>query len=178
MTAVAGAVRSKRDVDASVGMVIFLATVTMLFAALLLAYAVLRAQAPAWPPADAPPFPRAAAGGSSLVLLAAGFALHRARRSTTPGGSLAWLRAAGLLGVTFLALQVALWRHLVAGQLGPGHGPLADVFFALSGFHALHVAGGLVAIAAAGRRRLALLITYWDFVAVIWLIIYVAVCVL
>jgi len=172
--ATAGAVRSKRDIDASVGMLIFLATVTMLFAALLLAYAVLRAQAPAWPPAGAPPFPRAAAGGSSLVLLAAGFALRRARRS----GSLAWLRGAGALGVTFLALQVALWRHLVAGQLGPGHGPLADVFFALSGFHALHVAGGLVAIAVAGKRRLGLLITYWDFVAVIWLIVYFAVCVL
>ena len=173
--AAAGAVRSKRDIDASVGMVIFLATVTMLFAALLLAYAVLRAQAPAWPPAGAPAFPRAAAGGSSLVLLAAGFALRRARRR---GGSLAWMRAAGALGVTFLALQVLLWRHLVAGQLGPGHGPLADVFFALSGFHALHVAGGLIAIAAAGKRRLGLLITYWDFVAVLWLIVYFAVCVL
>ena len=173
MTAAAGAARSKRDIDASVGMLIFLATVTMLFAALLLAYAVLRAQAPAWPPAGAPPFPRAAAGGSSLVLLAAGFALRRARR-----GSQAWMRGAAALGVTFLALQVALWRNLVAGQLGPGHGPLADVFFALSGFHALHVAGGLVAIAVAGKRRLGLLITYWDFVAVIWLIVYFAVCVL
>jgi cytochrome c oxidase subunit 3 len=170
----AGAVRGKRDIDASVGMLIFLATVTMLFAALLLAYGVLRAQAPAWPPAGAPPFPRAAAGGSSLVLLAAGLALRRARRSGSP----AWLRAAGALGVAFLALQVAVWRHLVAGQLGPGHGPLADVFFALSGLHALHVAGGLVAIAATGRRRLAQLVTYWDFVAVLWLIIYVAVCVL
>jgi cytochrome c oxidase subunit 3 len=173
MTA-AGAVRSKRDIDASVGMLIFLATVTMLFAALLLAYGVLRAQAPSWPPAGAPPFPRAAAGGSSLVLLAADLALRRARRS----GSSAWLRGAAALGVSFLALQVALWRHLVASQLGPGHGPLADVFFALSGFHALHVAGGLVAVAAAGKRRLGLLITYWDFVAVVWLIIYLAVCVL
>jgi len=174
MTAAAGAARSKRDIDASVGMLIFLATVTMLFAALLLAYAVLRTQAPAWPPAGAPPFPRAAAGVSSLMLLAASFALRRARRRD----SLAWLRAGGALGVTFLALQVALWRHLVAGQLGPGHGPLADVFFALSGFHALHVAGGLIALAATGKRRLGLLITYWDFVVVIWLIAYFAVCVL
>ena len=31
MTVATGAVRSKRDIDASVGMVIFLATITMLF---------------------------------------------------------------------------------------------------------------------------------------------------
>ena len=170
----AGAVRGKRDIDASVGMLIFLATVTMLFAALLLAYGVLRAQAPAWPPAGAPPSrapPRAAAAWCCSP---------PASRCAVPGDRVPRRgcvpRAA--LGVAFLALQVALWRHLVAGQLGPGHGPLADVFFALSGFHALHVAGGLVAIAASGRRRLAQLITYWDFVAVLWLIIYLAVCVL
>jgi cytochrome c oxidase subunit III len=173
MTA-ASATRGKRDIDASIGMLVFLATVTMLFAALLLAYGVLRAQAPAWPPPGAPAFPRAAAGGSSLVLLAVGLVLRRARRTD----SSVWLAGAAALGVTFLALQVTLWRHLVIGQLGPGHGPLADVFFALSGFHALHVAGGLVAIAATGKRRLGLLVTYWDFVAVLWLIIYFAVCVL
>jgi cytochrome c oxidase subunit 3 len=173
----AGVVRAKRDIDASVGLVVFLATVTMVFAALLLAYGVLRAQASSWPPAGAPPFPRAAAGGSSLVLLAVGIALRRAHRAD----SAAWLRAAIALGVAFLVAQAALWRHLVASALGPGHGPLADVFFALSALHALHVAGGIVALiaasrAAAGRRRLRLLVTYWDFVGVLWAIIYVAVC--
>ena len=61
----------------------------------------------------------------------------------------------------------------------------ATSFFALSGFHALHVLGGLVAIAVLLRpapaptraRRLRLATVYRDFVAVVWLIIYVAVCV-
>ena len=83
-------------------------------------------------------------------------------------------------------MQASLWGRLVAGHLGPGTGALGDVFFALSAFHALHVLGGLVAIAlaaaaACGRRRpprrLRLATIYMDFVAVVWLVIYLAVCV-
>ena len=55
-----------------------------------------------------------------------------------------------------MALQALLWRHLVATHLGPSAGPLGDVFFALSAFHALHVLGGLVALAFAGARPLRL----------------------
>ena len=83
-------------------------------------------------------------------------------------------------------MQAGLWGRLVAGHLGPGTGALGDVFFALSAFHALHVLGGLVAIALLLRprasadarpRRLRLATLYMDFVAAVWLIIYVAVCV-
>jgi len=65
-------------------------------------------------------------------------------------------------------------------------GACAMLFFALSAFHALHVLGGLVAIALLLRprasadarpRRLRLATLYMDFVAAVWLIIYVAVCV-
>ena len=62
-----------------------------------------------------------------------------------------------------------------SSRLGPGTGALGDAFFALSGFHALHVLGGLVAIALLLRgrasaetrlRRLRLATVYMDFVAV------------
>ena len=153
----------------------------MLFAAMLFAYAVLRAQAPAWPPAGTPPFPRLAAGGNGLLLLVASLAL-RARHAGAPRSS---------LGGCFLGGQVLLWRQLVAAHLGPGSGTLGDVFVALSGFHALHVLGGLVALAVAwarGRRRPDFidgpparnrpLVLYWDFVLAVWVVIYVVVCLL
>ena len=84
-------------------------------------------------------------------------------------------------------MQASLWGRLVAAHLGPGTGALGDSFFALSGFHALHVLGGLVAIALllrgraapeARARRLRLATTYMDFVAVVWVVFYLAVCVL
>jgi heme/copper-type cytochrome/quinol oxidase subunit 3 len=170
----------RREIDGLVGLTIFLGATAMLFVAMLFAYAVLRAQSPAWPPAGTPPFPRLAAGGNGLVLLVAGLALRAGRG-----------RAAFLLGGCFLGGQVLLWRQLVAAHLGPGTGTLGDVFVALSGFHALHVLGGLGALAVAwarGRRRPDLsegppernraLVLYWDFVFAVWAVIYVVVCVL
>jgi cytochrome c oxidase subunit 3 len=161
----------RRETDAQVGLVIFLGATAMLFAALLLAYAIIRAQVPgAWPPAGTPPFPRGAAAANTIALVAASLALRRGRH---------WGPWAALgFGAAFLAAQAALWHHLVAIHLGPGAGPLGEVFFALSALHALHVLGGLIALALAGPRRLRLLTIYWDFVLVVWLVVYVAVCLL
>jgi cytochrome c oxidase subunit 3 len=156
----------RRETDAAVGLLVFMGATAMLFAALLLAYAILRAQAPVWPPAGAPPFPRAAAGLNTLLLVAAGVALRR------------WRAAAAALSLGFLAGQVVLWRHLVTIGLGPagGHAALlGQIFLALSALHALHVLGGLVALAV-GRRRLRVLAMYWDFVLALWVVLYVAVC--
>ena len=66
----------------------------------------------------------------------------------------------------------------MAIHLGPAAGALGEVFFALSALHALHVLGGLVALALTGARRLRLLTIYWDFVLAVWVVVYVAVCLL
>jgi heme/copper-type cytochrome/quinol oxidase subunit 3 len=165
MTTLRAGRAERRQIDGLVGLAIFLGATTMLFAALLLAYAVLRAQAIAWPPPGTPPFPKLAAGAIGGLLVAACLALRAARP-----------RIALACGAAFLAAQVALWRHLVAARLGPGAGPLGDAFFALSGFHALHVAAGLVALAWTRARRPRLIALYWDFVLAVWLVVYAAVC--
>ena len=157
----------RREIDAQVGLVIFLGATAMLFAALLLAYAIVRSEAPSWPPAGAPPFPRGAAAANTLALVAASLALRRGAP-----------RAALAFGAAFLTAQALLWRHLVAIHLGPAAGALGEVFFALSALHALHVLGGLVALALTGARRMRLLALYWDFVLAVWVVVYVAVCLL
>ena len=169
-----------KGLNGAVGMMVFLGACAMLFAALLFAYAVVRSQATAWPPPGTPAFPRGAAAINGLLLIASGFALRRARAR----GPI-WAAAALGLGALFLLMQATLWGRLVASRLGPGTGALGDAFFALSGFHALHVLGGLVAIALLLRgrapaetrlRRLRLATVYMDFVAVVWLVVFVAVC--
>jgi cytochrome c oxidase subunit 3 len=157
----------RREMDATVGLLVFFGTTAMLFAALLLAYAVLRAQAPHWPPPGAPPLPRGLAGLNTLVLLGASAALWRARRS----GERAWSIAAGALGAGFLAGQIVLWRQLVIAGLGQLPG---QVLLALSALHAVHVAAGLVVLASSRRVRLVSL--YWDFVLAVWIVLYLAVC--
>ena len=77
--------------------------------------------------------------------------------------------------------QIAVWRSLVLAGAGPASGIYGSVFFAISGFHALHVAGGIIALAfAAGRGatpgRLGATALYWDFVLAVWLVFFVAAC--
>ncbi|MES1207412.1 MAG: hypothetical protein ABUS79_15865 [Pseudomonadota bacterium] len=180
----APAASARREADTAVGLLVFLGTTAMLFAALLLAYGILRAQAPQWPPAGSLPLPRGAAGANTLVLAGASAALWRARRAKAR----AWVAAAGALGAGFLAGQIVLWRHMVAGGLGPRGQMPGQVFLALSALHALHVTGGLAVLAFSSRggskgpfggpslSRLRLVSLYWDFVLVVWVILYVAVC--
>jgi cytochrome c oxidase subunit 3 len=188
----AAATRARRDdATAAVGLAIFLGAAAMLFAALFFAYAVMRAQSPAWPPAGAAPLPRGALGLNTLVLFAASLALRAARASAARGdGAAARLRAraALALGVVFLGAQIIVWRALVAAGAGPASGIYGSVFFAISGLHALHVGGGLVVLSALAfdrwafapdaraTRRLRLCTSYWDFVLVVWVVFYITAC--
>jgi cytochrome c oxidase subunit 3 len=169
------------DATATVGLAIFLGTVAMLFAALFLAYAIMRAQAPAWPPAGQAPLPRGALGLNTLVLVAASVVLRGALAAARRGDdarSRAW--AALALGAGFLAAQIVVWRSLVLAGAGPASSIYGAVFFAISGFHALHVVGGLAGLAVvvprASVRRLAACALYWDFVLGVWLLFYFGAC--
>jgi cytochrome c oxidase subunit 3 len=172
------------DATATIGMVIFLGAAAMLFAALFFAYAVMRAQAPAWPPVGQARLPRGALGLNTLVLVAASLALRGALGAARRGAlararTRTWLALA--LGGAFLAAQAVVWRSLVLAGAGPASGIYGSVFFAISGLHAVHVAGGWLALAAvlargATVRRLASCALYWDFVLGVWLLFFFAAC--
>lgn len=180
-----------RDVDAAVGMTILLGAWVMLFAALFLAYGVVRVQASEWPPFGAPRLPLLVPGLNTLLLLASSLVLRRGLARARRGDVAALLPAtvaATLLGLAFIGAQIASWRSMLVRGLFPGSGVYGSVFYALTGFHALHVAGGVVALAllailtARGRHRsrtplraLRLTALYWDFVALVWVAMYVAV---
>jgi cytochrome c oxidase subunit III len=190
----------RRDATATVGMTIFLGAIAMLFAALFFAYAVMRAQAPTWPPPGQAPLPRGALGLNTLILIAASVVLRAALAAARRGElrpSRARAGAALALGGAFLGAQILVWRGLVSAGVGPASGIYGSVFFAISGFHALHVGGGLVALAALVldrrsfasvpnpprevteapvARRLRLCALYWDFVVVVWVLFYLGAC--
>ena len=185
-----------RDVDAAVGMTILLGAWVMLFAALFLAYGVVRVQANEWPPYGAPPLPLALPGLNTLLLLGSSAVLRRSLARARRGDAAGLLPAtvvATLLGLAFLGAQIAIWRSMIARGLFPGSGVYGSVFYALTGFHALHVAGGVLALALLGVqtarasrrerraqqrapvRALRLTALYWDFVAIVWVAMYLAV---
>jgi len=175
---------SPAEVTSWVGMLIFLAGWTMLFAGLFFAYGLVRARAGIWPPADLPPLPRLVPGLATLLLGASSLAVDRALRS---GHALArvpaarWLAGAAALGAAFLAMQVAVWVGLWRAGLTATGGPYPSVFYGLTAIHALHVAVGLAALGwlawrawtrGVARVRLRLWGAYWHFVGVVWLALY------
>ncbi len=123
----------------------------------------------------------------TVALLASSFTLYRAQKSNEHGEQRAtrtWLLATVVLGAIFLAGQ--LWEYInllnegvtISGSL------FGSTFYTLTGFHGLHVLGGLIAItillglAMSGHLNPARAVAvetveyYWHFVDVVWIIIF------
>lgn len=180
--------RARKDATAWMGMVVFLGSWAMMFAALFFAYGMLRARMPAWPPPDLPALPLLLPAANTLVIAASSLALQRALSAARAGRLAAVKTALGaalVLAAGFIGLQVHLWRGLWQAGLRPDQGPYPSVFYALTLFHALHVLVGVVALvfllAGAVRgahqpgRHLALRLwtSYWHFVGAVWLLLFV-----
>lgn len=93
---------------------------------------------------------------------------------------LPWLGITLLLGFAFLGGQVLVWRNLSQQTVFLAPNPSRFYFYLVTGAHALHLAGGLVALlfAALGRfiglrfdsQRIAVEVTswYWHYLAFLW----------
>ncbi|MGZ5428197.1 MAG: cytochrome c oxidase subunit 3, partial [Thermoanaerobaculia bacterium] len=174
-----------------VGMVMALASWTMLFVALFFSYAVLRLNAATWPPDGLAPLPKALPFVNTLVLLASSVLLHRGTRPESqekPGALRRALLGTMALGGLFLALQLAVWIPLWrSGFRIDNTGPYGSIFYGLTVFHALHVLAGLLALAfllpgafsgrsSPGRSNtVAASAMFWHFVDVVWVVMFVAV---
>ncbi len=180
--------RARTETTAWLGMIIFLGSWAMLFAALFFAYGVLRFGAMQWPPAGTPVLPVLLPAGNTLVILASSVALQLGLGAARRGRASLVAPAVGaslLLGLGFLALQTLLWMRLIGSGLRPQNGPYASVFYAFTAFHAVHVAGGIVALAwlliralqgaftPARHLHLRLWTLYWHFVGAVWLLLFV-----
>ena len=180
----------QRNTTSYVGMVIFIASWGMLFAALFMSYAVLRIRAGKWPPPGAEPLPLALPLVASALLAGSSAALQRGLgrvKRGAPDEYLLHLAGAMVLGVLFLGVQVTTWLSLWRGGLTIRDGLYGGIFYLLTCFHALHVAVGLLFLAwlvpAAARNRdlggklgrIGVITLYWHFVGVVWGVLFVTV---
>jgi cytochrome c oxidase subunit 3 len=181
---------AREEATSHLGMIVFLASWTMLFGGLFFAYGLIRLSLPVWPPPDLVPLPRTVPALNTLVLLASSgclqFGLASLRRGRTAGVAPA-LIATTALGALFLLLQGLVWAQVYAAGLRPQGGPYPSVFYALTAFHALHVAVGIFALAvlsfqalrgvygAARHLPVRLWALYWHFVGAVWLVLFVSV---
>lgn len=168
------------------GLWIFLATATMLFAGFTSAYLV-RQTGSDWQPIPMPPLLWLNTG--AIVASSLSFEWGRARLRVRPADAFRWIAIAWLLGMGFLLGQVLAWKVLAdRGVYLPSH-PHSSFFYILTGVHGVHVLGGLIALGVLllvrdrlGRsrweHRLTLCATYWHFMVGLWLYLFIVLFVL
>ena len=139
-----------------------LASVVMLFAGFTSAYLIRRTGID-WRRAPLP----AILWFNTVVLLASSATIELARR----GGSRRWISATLVLGLAFLAGQLAAWRVLVTQGIFVSTHPHGSFIYMLSAVHGVHLLGGIIALvyATALQRNVGLCATYWHFVDGVWL---------
>jgi cytochrome c oxidase subunit 3 len=163
----------------SVGVVVWLASELMFFAGLFAAYFTVRSGSPHWPP----PGVELATGRTALatvVLVSSSFTMHaavQAAKRKDRRSAVRWLVLTILLGLVFIGNQA--WEYAEAPFSISSHA-YGSLFYLMTGFHGLHVIGGLVfmgvvsgVIAGPGSRAPAgetveVCGYYWHFVDVVW----------
>ncbi|MYT27779.1 MULTISPECIES: heme-copper oxidase subunit III [unclassified Streptomyces] len=171
----------------SVGTIIWLSSELMFFAALFAMYFTLRSvtgEAYWKESADALNLPFSATNTTILVLssLTCQLGVFAAERGDVKKLR-AWFMVTFVMGAIFIGGQVFEYTELVKHEgLSLSSGPYGSVFYLTTGFHGLHVTGGLIAfLLVLGRTYAAKRFThtqataaivvsyYWHFVDVVWI---------
>ena len=127
---------------------------------------------------------------NTLVLLVSSVTMELARRRSTrdraptSANQISWLTVTIVLGLAFLAGQIAAWQELAATGFYLNTSPSSSFVYLLTGMHGIHLLGGvlvlLFAAAAPALRRshasqfVIVDVTgwYWHFMAFLWLCIF------
>ena len=160
------------------GMWTFLATDAMGFGALFIAYAMLRVRAESWPDPRAR-LALAPASAMTFALLASSLTMTLAARAGRGRARARWLLATLALGLAFLVGELLEYRHLLAAAqpMRLGSDLFASTFYAITGYHGLHVLAGVVCLSTvllrhAEQRTLEVVALYWHFVDLAWMPIF------
>ena len=171
--------------NGKLGMWVFLASEVMFFTGLIGAYIVLRS-APGWPgPEGHLSVPIGTMntliliGSSVTIVLALAASLLEHIRAVQ-----GWLLLTILLGSCFLVIKGFEYAAKFSHHIFPSTNVFWSCYFALTGFHGLHVLGGIIfnlwllsrtlteEVWRAQRHRLEYAGLYWHFVDIVWIFLF------
>ena len=176
---------------ARTGLWVFLAVLTSLFALCITGYWMRMGHGPAAgvAPIDWRPLtePRVLWLNTALLVLGSvsmQWARHAAERGDAARTQIAWL-CGGVFAAAFIVGQGIAWRQLQAAGAYAASNPANAAFYLLTGLHAVHLIGGLVAWVRTSLRmfradstvdstRLSveLCTVYWHFLLLVWLVLF------
>ncbi|QDQ97899.1 heme-copper oxidase subunit III [Tomitella fengzijianii] len=168
----------------SVGTVVWLSSELMFFAGLFAMYFVARAQATGgWPPEPTElNLPYALV--FTIILVASSFTCQMGVFAAERGdvfGLRRWYFISFLMGLVFVLGQANEFREMVAHGTTLASSAYGSVFYITTGFHGLHVIGGLIAfLFLIARTKMSkftpaqatasiVVSYYWHFVDIVWI---------
>ena len=182
--------RARTPVSSGViGMLLFMVTEAMFFAALISAYLVISAGLEEWPPWGQPRLPVETTAFNTLVLLLSGltmgFSRNLLQKEKAQEGR-KWMGISLLLGIFFLVVQGYEWMQLLNFGMTVSSSVYGGLFYLIIGAHGFHVLGVLAVLIHAWNRLgasnnpitaegLLPLQLLWYFVVCVWPILYVLV---
>ncbi|MFZ2512569.1 MAG: heme-copper oxidase subunit III [Gordonia sp. (in: high G+C Gram-positive bacteria)] len=170
----------------SVGTIVWLSSELMFFAGLFAMYFVARANSTEWPQPPAH-LNLALAIPVTVVLILSSVTCQMGVFAAERGdvfGLRRWYTITLIMGTIFVCGQVFEYTQMVAEGVTLSSSAYGSVFFMTTGFHGLHVIGGLVAfVLLLVRTRLskftpaqataAIVVSYyWHFVDVVWIALF------
>ena len=189
----------------SVGVIVWLGSEVMFFAGLFAVYFTLRSTSPELWADQSSKLDVTYALVNTLILVSSSFTCQwgvfaaekmKPRRSGKlyqfwNWGLVEWFFLTFALGAVFVTGQVYEYTNLVSEHIGLSSDSYGSVFYLATGFHALHVTGGLMAfLLVIGRTyavkrfthreaTTAIVVSYyWHFVDVVWIGLFLVVYVL
>ncbi|MBO1750589.1 heme-copper oxidase subunit III [Actinotalea sp. BY-33] len=186
----------------SVGTIVWLASELMFFAGLFAMYFTIRSTVPEiWAEETAKLNLTFAAVNTTILVLSSitcqmgVWAAERFQPARTGGllqftrwGMNEWMTMTFVMGAIFIGGQVFEYAELVEHGLTIASSPYGSVFYLTTGFHGLHVIGGLIAFLFLLGRSFAAkrfghheattaIVTsyYWHFVDVVWIALFAAI---
>lgn len=168
------------------GFWIYLMTDCVLFASLFATYAVLRHNTFGGPGASEL-FSLPYVLVETLLLLTSSFTCGLGLLAARRGDKrqvFAWFGVTFLLGLSFLGMELAEFRHLAVEGNSWRRSGFLSAFFTLVGTHGAHISIGLLwivvslvdikhrGLTAVNLKRLALLGLFWHFLDIVWIFIF------
>jgi cytochrome c oxidase subunit 3 len=168
----------------SVGTIIWLSSELMFFAGLFAMFFTAKAQTPgAWPP-EPTHLNKPYALVFTIILVASSFTCQYGVFAAERGdvfGLRRWYLLTLIMGATFVAGQGGEYLNLVHEGTTISGSAFGTVFFLTTGFHGMHVVGGLIAFVflilrtrmskfTPAQATAAIVVSYyWHFVDIVWI---------
>jgi cytochrome c oxidase subunit 3 len=168
---------------ARTGLYVFLTVISSMFLLFIISY-YTRMQSADWEVVGEPPI----LWFNTAILILASITLQLAGNAAKLGRQLKvrnLVVASGMLTLLFIAGQLVAWEQMVNAGYYAVTNPANAFFYLFTGLHALHLVGGFWFLSRLGfrlnqvtdseqtKRSVALCATYWHYLLLVWLVLFI-----